>query len=80
MQLKPIRILNVLKTPLALFTGSVKRSGLFIRTSCPVPCSTFECGYEETPVELRKKIEMAQKKLQHSQEDHQNDNNPQTTG
>ncbi|KAL2084242.1 hypothetical protein ACEWY4_019760 [Coilia grayii] len=45
---------------------------LFRRTSCPLPRSTFECGYEETPPELQRRLEMAQKNIEQCLEDQGN--------
>ncbi|XP_031432659.1 E3 ubiquitin-protein ligase NEURL3-like [Clupea harengus] len=60
-----------------LLLGSVRRTcmGMVMRKSCPVPHSLFQCGYEDTPALLKRKIEMAQKKSKPSQEDQSNNDN-----
>ncbi|XP_041962165.1 E3 ubiquitin-protein ligase NEURL3-like [Alosa sapidissima] len=64
-----------------LLLGSVRRLKRFIKTSsCPIPRSTFECGYEDTPPELKKRKTIAERKLKQHQEDQSNNNNSQRTG
>jgi len=62
-----------------LLLGSERRH-LFRKTSsCPIPHSTFECGYDDTPPKLQRKLDLAKKTLKLRLED-QTNNNPCTTG
>ncbi|XP_062394969.1 E3 ubiquitin-protein ligase NEURL3-like [Sardina pilchardus] len=64
-----------------LLLGSVRRFNILIKaSSCPIPCSTFKCGYEDTPPELKKRKAIAERKLKQHQEDQSNNNNTQRTG
>ncbi|XP_062394971.1 E3 ubiquitin-protein ligase NEURL3-like isoform X2 [Sardina pilchardus] len=60
--------------------GSIRRTSLIIQKSCPVPRGTFKCGYEDTPPELNKRIEMSQNKKKQYQEAQSNNGSSLTSG
>ncbi|XP_062394968.1 E3 ubiquitin-protein ligase NEURL3-like [Sardina pilchardus] len=64
-----------------LLLGSERNLNRIIKTSsCPIPDSTFKCGYEDTPPELKKRKAIAEIKLEQHQEDQSNNNNSQKIG
>ncbi|KAG5270960.1 hypothetical protein AALO_G00174270 [Alosa alosa] len=63
-----------------LLLGSVRRTSLVIKKSCPIPRSTFKCGYEDNPPELKKRIEVTQKKKKQHQEAQSNNASSLTLG